>query len=392
MNEETLFNAGNILDGESLFGDTEEPVTPETPQDQEPDNKEQKKETKQPTENFNPDSDLFGEDDDEEEPGSESVGEEDKDKTGTGAEPTGSGSSPKGFNPYSSFAKALYGDGLFQNLKQEEVDSITDAEGFGDAIEAEVNSRLDEKTKRIAEALEGGVSIDEIKQYETTIQQLNGISEEKLSEKSERAEKLRASLIRQDYLTRGLSEARADREVQRSLNGGTDIDDAKDALQSLKEFYENKFETLTEAGRQEAEQEKKRAKEEAEQFKKAVLETEKIFGDIPVDRPTRQKAYELMTKVVRTTEDGERLTAVQLYADEHPVEFRTMLGFVAALTDNFSKMGNLFNKTVDKKVRQNLANIEKKVTGSSHRGGTISFAEGEDEEPESPRGRFVLDI
>lgn len=399
MNEEHLFSAGNILDGEDLFGESEEQNTPGPQKGEEPESEEKEKQKKQPTEDFNPDQDLFGgeeteeeEEEEEEEKNPESVGRGKKNKTGNGADPNGGGSSPEGFNPYSSFAKALHGDGLFQNLKQEEVDSIEDAEGFYDAIEAEVNARLDEKTRRISEAYEAGMPMDEIKEYETTIQRLNGISEEQLSEKSEKAEKLRAALIRQDFLTRGFTKDRAEREVTRSINEGTDIKDAKEAAESLKEFYEKKYEGLVEAGKQEAEAEKKKAKEDAEKFKKAVLETDKIFGDIPVDRPTRQKAYELMTKTVKTTEDGDRLTAVQLYADEHPVEFQTMLGFIAAMTDGFTKMGNLFNKSIDKKVRQNLANIEKKVTRSSHQGGTISFAEGEDDEPETPRGRFVLDI
>lgn len=398
MNEE-LFDSGNILNGDDLFGEEQEGAENSGSQTENSENEEQEKEKeKDPTEILNPDEDLFGgqdeeEEEEEEEEESESVGEEEnKKKSGNRAELTGSGSSPKGFNPYSSFAKALYGDGLFQNLDEKTVNGIEDADAFYDALESEINARLDEKTKRINEALESGMQIDEIQRYENTIQQLDKITEDVLSEESERGKNLRISIIRQDFLNRGFTKERADREVKRSVDSGNDKEDAKEALDSCKEFYENKYEELREAGKQQLEQDKKRAKQEAADFKKAVLETDKIFGDIPVDKATRQKAYEYMTKPVKTTDDGERLTAVQVYADEHPVEFRSMLGFIAALTDGFSKMGNLFNKSVNKKVRQNLADIEKKVSRSSHQGGTISFAEGEEEEPETPRGRYVLDI
>lgn len=403
MNDD-LFNSENILDGGvNLFGFEDEgnPDNPEEQEPKEPENPEEKnnKPTEEPS--FTGD-DLFGEDDENpeeeanpEEETPESVGGNKKDKKAT--EETnpnnGGGSSPNG-QTLSSLAKALYGDGLFQSLEEEDINGITDAESFYDAIDKEVNSRLDEKTRRIQEAMEAGVQVGVIKQYEDTIQRLNGITDDALSEDSAQGKNLRKTILLQDYIDRGFTKDRAEREVERTFKLGSDIDDARDALESVKEFFEGKYNDLIEEGKAKEAEEAKRIKEEAAQFKKAVLETEKVFGEISVDKATRQKAYQLMTKVVKTTDEGERLTAVQLYADEHPVEFRTMLGIVAALTDGFTKPGNLLKATVDKKVRSNLKQFEAKLNGtSSHRGGTISFAEGEEEEPEvRHRGGFRLDI
>ena len=403
-----LFNSENIIDGGvELFGFDEDEL--ENPQDQEdpenPEDIEDNHNQPQAEEPFT-EEDLFDdeddedeededEDDDDEEP--ESVGgKEGKNKNKAkreGAQPTGSGSSPKGFNPYSSFAQALYGDGLFQSLDDEKLKAIVDADTFSDAWNEEINSRLDAETRRIKQAMDAGLPVNVIKSYETTLKQLKDVTDSALVEESERGKNLRTAIIRQDYLNRGFSKERAEKEVKRIIGSETELDDARDALDSVKEFYETKYEELTEKGRQEAEQERKKARQQAAEFKKAVLETEKIFGDVQVDKATRRKAYELMTKVVKTTEDNEEITAVQQYADEHPVEFRTILGIVAAMTDTFTKPGNLFKKTVNKKVRSNLQEIERRFSGNPRRGGTISFAEGEDDENDNrPRRGFRLDI
>ena len=58
-----------------------------------------------------------------------------------------------------------------------------------------------------------------------------------LSDESEKGEKLRKDLIYQDFLNRGYSKERATKEVQKSLNAGTDIEDARESLKSNKEFF-----------------------------------------------------------------------------------------------------------------------------------------------------------
>lgn len=386
-----LFSGENVFSEEDgLFEDTENEET-EDPQDDNPETPEDKEKQPSTEEQINED-DLFDfeDEDDDIEDDPESVGEG-KNKTGKGAKAdNGSGSSPKGFNPYSSFAQALKGDGLFQSLDDDQLATINDADTFYEAFENEINSRVEEDTRRFKEAMEAGVSVDAFKQYKNRMDQLNAITDEDLADESEQGKNLRKAILMQDYMSRGFTKDRATREVQRIFTAGTDKEEVQDALDSVKEFFEEKYRGLVEQGKEAARAEREKAKEEMKQFKKAVLETEKVFGSIPVDKPTRQKAYDYMTKKVKTSEDGEDLTAVQLYADEHPVEFRTILGFVAALTDGFTKPSNLFNKAVDKKVRSNLREIEARVRGSQHRGGTISFAEGDDEPEQEPRRRFRL--
>ena len=374
------------MDADSLFGeDTQEPeVKVDLPgENKEGEDKKDKNDTIPEGSTIDAES-LF------EDP--ESVGEDDN-KEGKEAKPDGDGSSPKGESLYSSFAQALKGDGLFQFLDDETVGNINDADSFSQAMEDEINARLDDATRKVKEALESGVQPNVIAQYERTIQNLEAITPEQLNAETEEGANLRRTIIRQDLLSRGYRQDKVEKQVERIMSSGTDIEEAADSLEAVKEYFKQRYENTINEAKQEAEAEKAKTRKEVEEFRKAMLEKDKLFEDIPVDKATRRKAYEAMTKVVSTSEDGEQLTAVQQYADEHPVEFRTMLGVVYALTDGFTKMGKLLTKSVDKKVNKNLREIERRVMGTTRQGGSFNFIEGDEPHNSKPNFKGVrIDI
>ena len=258
--------------------------------------------------------------------------------------------------------------------------------GAGDVLDAVV---MDQAADALA--LDAGVAPDAIGQYENIIKQLDSISEDKLSEETEQASRLRQNILYQDFLNRGYKEERAKQLVKRAVDGGTDIDDAKDALESNKQFYRDEYQKLIDQGKQEVEAERQRVRKEAAEFKKAVLEKEKIFGDIQVDKVTRQKAYDAMTRIVGKNADGDNVTAVQKFADENPVEFRSILGIMWAMTDGFKELGNVIKQDINKKVRSNLKEVENRIKGSAPRGGSPRFIGG-DNEPSGSRQGWMLDV
>ena len=388
MGEDNLEGV-QFLDEFDLFGNdtqTEDPDAGES-KDQGKEGEDPNKETNEPTEVEVTDNDsLFG--DDETQP--ESVGEGENNKAGEGADTTDNGDSPNG-NAYSSFAKALQGDRLFQFLDDEVIDNVKDADSFADAFEKEINARLDDEVRKFKEATEAGVPSDTAAGYQNIIKQLDSITEEQLSEETEQAARLRQNLLYQDFLNRGYKEDRAKQLVQRAVKDGTDVEDAKEALESNKQHYQDKYDELIEESRKEVEAERQRVRKEASDFRKAVLEKDKIFGDIEVDKPTRQKAYDAMTRIVGKNADGESVTAVQKYADENPVEFRTVLGIMWAMTDGFKELGNILKKDINKKVRSNLKEVENRIKSSTPRGGSPKFIGGEEESSGSRRS-WMFDI
>ena len=232
MEELDLSNILSPEEMDNLF-DEEGSETQETP----PDPKEDDKKNKETTEVQVDAEDLFE---------SESVGSGKEDKQGKeDTIPDRSGTSPK-TNFYSSIASALKEDGIFQNLDDDKAKEIKDAESFAQAIRDEVTAQLDERQKRIDEALNAGIEPSEIQKYERTLNYLDSIKDENISDESEQGEQLRRQLIYNDFINRGYSKERAQREVKKSFDAGTDIEDAKESLKSNKEFFKNSYDSIVE--------------------------------------------------------------------------------------------------------------------------------------------------
>ena len=307
--------------------------------------------------------------------------------------PKGDGTSPKNF--YSSIAKALKEEGIFPDLDDEGLSKVKDPEDFRDLIDQQIKAGLDERQKRIDEALNAGVEPTEIKKYENTINFLDSIKEENISDEGDKGEKLRKDLIYQDFINRGYSKERATREVQKSFNAGTDIDDAKEALKSNIDFFRDKYDELVNDAKSEAEEEEKERKDQAEKLKSSILNDKDVFGDLSVDKSTRQKIYDNIAKpVYKDPETGEYFTAIQKYEMENRTDFLKNIGLLFTLTDGFKNLDGLVKGKVKKEVKKGLRELEHTLNNTARTSdGNLKFVSGVDEDPESFIGKgWNLDV
>ena len=307
--------------------------------------------------------------------------------------PKGDGTSPKNF--YSSIAKALKEEGIFPDLDDEGLSKVKDPEDFRDLIDQQIKAGLDERQKRIDEALNAGVEPTEIRKYENTINFLDSIKEENISDEGDKGEKLRKDLIYQDFINRGYSKERAAREVQKSFNAGTDIDDAKEALKSNIDFFKDKYDELVNEAKSEAEQEEKERKEQAEKLKSSILNDKDVFGDLSVDKSTRQRIYDNIAKpVYKDPETGEYFTAIQKYEMENRTDFLKNIGLLFTLTDGFKNLDGLVKGKVKKEVKKGLRELEHTLNNTARTSdGNLKFVSGVDEDPESFIGKgWNLDV
>lgn len=307
--------------------------------------------------------------------------------------PKGDGTSPKNF--YSSIAKALREEGIFPDLDDEGLSKIKDPEDFRDLIDQQIKAGLDERQKRIDEALNVGVEPTEIRKYENTINFLGSIKEENISDEDDKGEKLRKDLIYQDFINRGYSKERAAREVQKSFNAGTDIDDAKEALKSNIDFFKDKYDELVNEAKSEAEQEEKERKEQAEKLKSSILNDKDVFGDLSIDKSTRQKIYDNIAKpVYKDPETGEYFTAIQKYEMENRTDFLKNIGLLFTLTNGFKNLDGLVKGKVKKEVKKGLRELEHTLNNTARTSdGNLKFVSGVDEDPESFIGKdWKIDI
>lgn len=383
---EDLIMTGDEIDVENLFsddgGEEETQVTPPAPKEKE--DKENEKTTEE--EEINPD-DLF---DNPESVGSGKDNQEEEEDTQSEKD---KGTSPK-TNFYSSIASALKEEGIFPDLDDDTLNGIKTPEDFAEAVEKTVQARLDERQKRIDAALQADVEPDEVRRYEQTLANLDAIKEEYITDETEKGERLRKNLIYQDFRNRGYSEARAKREVEKSFNAGTDIEDAKEALESNREYFSNQYQDLIKEAQEEAKEEQRKVKEEAAQLKKSMLEDKEVFTGITLDKTTRQKAFENITKPVFKTEDGEYLTAIQKYEMDNPVEFRKYLSVLFTMTDGFKNIDGLVKGKVKKEVKQSLRELEHKLSSTARNSsGNPRYVGGVEEDTESYIGKgWDLDV
>ena len=385
--EETL-SMDNILgqdEIDSLFTDSIE--------NDEPSKEETQEDTKDPPEKKKEESKTTEVDIDELFDSPEGVSSEENIEEKEDTTPDKGSTSPNKL--YSSIAKAFAEEGIFPDLDDEAISNVKSPEDLRDLVEQQIKSGLDERQKRIDEALNAGVETSTIKRYESTINYLDSITEEALSSETTDGEKLRKQLIYQDYINRGFSQQRATKEVQKAIDNGTDIDDAKEALQGTKEFFKAQYKTLIDDAKREEALEIEERKKQAAELKDSILSDKKVFGDLEVDNNTRKKIYENISKpVYKDNETGELYTAIQKYEMENRTDFLKYIGLVYTLTDGFKNLDGLIKNRVRKETKKGLRELEHTLNNTARNtDGSLRFTSGVNEDPESFIGKgWDLDV
>lgn len=364
-----VLNEDNIisdLDIENLFIDSDS-KEPEEDKAKSQDNKateSPKEDTKSTEDSFLNNNEDFDFED------SESVGSEDESQ-----ESTNSASTSKNF--FSSLANSLKQEGILPDLSDEDLKNVKESKDISKLFDSYIASKMDEKQKRIDDALNLGVDASDIKKYENAISYIDSITDDKISNEGQEGENLRKQLIYQDFMNRGYTKERAIKEVQKSFNAGTDIEDAKDALTSNRDYYKEGYEDLIE----EAKQAKKKVQEDiaqrTEAFKKNVLESDKVFGDIVIDTATKKAALDAVLKPQYKDSKGNMITAVQKYQQEHSDEFLKNIGIIYALTNGFTDLNKIVQSKVKTATKNAYRELENKINNSRRNSdGNLVFTSG----------------
>lgn len=328
-----------------------------------------------------------------EEDSPESVGVKEKDETNHPLDEEVS--SP---NTYSSIASAFKEDGvsIFSDLEEEELKKIDSADSFEELIsskiDAEVESRLNDVQRRINEALGIGLDPEEIKVFESSLANLKSISDEQIENEDDEGAALRKNLIFTDLVNRGFTKERAAKEVEKSFKAGTDIEDAKDALQSNLDFYQEKYNARLSENRKAAEKFEKERKAQAEALRKSILEEKTAFGEVEVDKNTRKRMYDVIAKPVHKDENGNVLTEMQKYERENHNDFMKYLAYSYVVTDGFKNLSKLEKIVERKATKKSISALEKTLKSTANNtGGALQFVSGVSED-EPFAGGWTLDV
>lgn len=375
MEELQLDNILSEDEAASLFGDDN--TTEENSENQENDNNKT-------TETIDPNN-LFEEE-------SESVGSVDHQEQEDPDLNEGQGASPSK-SIYSSIAKDLRDDGVFLDLDDQTIASIESSDDLYKVLEEQIQAKMDARSKRIDDALNNDIELTTVQKYERALNYLDSIDTESIEDEGEAGENLRRTLIFQDFKNRGFSDERAKRETEKSFSAGTDVEDAKEALQSNKDYVNSEYDSLVKEAKKEQEEYARKQKKEADNLKKSIFEDKQLFGEIEVDSKTRQKIYDNLSKAsYRDAETGEMLTAIQKYERDNRAEFLKNLGILFTLTDGFKNLDGLVKDRVKKEVKKGQRELEHTINNTARNSdGTLKFVSGTSDK-NSYSSKFTLDI
>lgn len=371
---------------ETLFTDPEDNEVPEEPTKNEeeeetdtPDSDDKKqKEKDNTTEDVDPEN-LF----EDNAPESVGSGKDNEGKEGTAPDNDANGTSPNNF--YSSIANACAVDGIFPNLDDETIKKAVDAESFSNLIEAEINARFDEKQKRISQALENRVEPIDIKKYESTLNYINTITDAAIAEESEKGEQLRYNLIYQDFINKGMTPDKAKKFADRTVDAGTDVEDAKEALLSNKEFFTGAYNKMLQEAQQKADEEKAEREKNAKELEKSLMKDKQLFGDMEISNDIRKKAFDSVSKpVYKDPETGDYMTAIQKYESEHRAEFLKYTGLIFAMTNGFKDFDSFAKGKVKKEVKKGLRELEQTLNNTRRNNdGSLRMVTNQKDDPNS---------
>lgn len=287
-----------------------------------------------------------------------------------------SGSSPNN-TVFSSIAAALKEEGVLPDIADEDIESVTDAEKLIDAMRKQMETTMTAREKRINDALDSNVEIPVIKQYENLLSQLDNITEESLTDESDEGVNLRKNIIYQDYLNKGFSEERARKKTEQSFDAATDIEDAKEALESNKEFFSGKYNQIIEDAKEATKKAEKANKDFNDSLQKTIMETDEPFEGVKLDKVTKKKILDTLNKAVYKDENGNVYNKIQKYQMDNRADYIYKLGVIFTLTDGFKDLSGLVKNKIEKEKKKSIRELEHVVNSTStFSDGSIKFVSG----------------
>ena len=279
----------------------------------------------------------------------ESVANQSKDKSQVQAGKTDNGvessdsSSPK-LNEteqlYSNLAAEFKAKGVLPEL--EDVSKIRSMEDLNNAVKNHINSGLSERQKQIEQAQKTGAPVDEVVEKINTIDKLKEVTPEFLKDESNL--KFRYTAIVQDFISKGYGSERAEAMAQRSVDAGTDIEDADFAIKSIIKAEENSLQSILESA-------KNKEKDNLNKIKNYISTTPEVIPGIVLTVSQKDELYNQIT-----TDVGDNETAFIKAQKADPVGMRIKMEALHYLTSGFKDF-SLFGAKAESKITNNIENL-----------------------------------
>jgi len=287
-------------------------------------------------------------DDQDDKSGQESVANKKEDnqvRTGkTSEKDKGSNSSSPKLNEteqlYSNLAAQFKSKGVLPGL--ENIEDIKDLTALNEAIRKEVESRFDDEQKRIKEAVKVGAEPTEVSEKLSTISKLESVTPEFLSD--EKNLNFRMQAIAQDFIDKGYNPERAQTLAQRSVDAGTDIEDAEFAVKNIIAHEKKSLDNIIETA-------KAKEAKSLNDIKDYINKTPEVLPGIQLTDLQKDELYKGIT-----TDVGNKDNAFVSYQKSDPVGSRIKLEAFFYLTKGLKDF-SVFTNKAETKISNNIENL-----------------------------------
>lgn len=260
-------------------------------------------------------------------------------------------------NIFSSLAALLKEKNLLSSPDSEIETEEDFVNAFKKQIESSEYSDLTDRQKEYLKALREGIPEEDVKQHISNVEQLNSITEDVIKEDAN----LRQRLIYNDLLNKGFSEEKAAKHVQRSVQMEEDLEDAKDALESIKQYNQAQFDKQKETLAQKKEREAKEQEQRVKRIKDKIKSTEEIIKGYKISDNVKEKIEQNMFKIVGKNENGVEENSLMKYARENKDDFDLKLYYLFTITNGFQDFSSI-EKTKNTKILSDLERAMKSST------------------------------
>lgn len=286
---------------------------------------------------------------------------------------------------FGELARALVDDAILSDA--DGASKVEDADGFRRLMDAEVRSRVDAENRRALEALDAGAPVDDIRRLEAISRDLESYDESHLTDEGDDGVALRKELIYKRALFDGMDEARASKEVEKSMRAGTDIEDAREALEDMRKAARDAYGNMVAESRRRKEEEEARRNSARRRLESDIMGGDGLTG--PLSETVRRRIVNNVMTPSETLPDGRRVTPLQKYCMTDPMASR-VLGELFTLTGGFRDLGALAGAKVRKGVSRGLADMERRLQQAAPAaGGGLRYMGGDDG---GDAGRYEIEV
>lgn len=266
---------------------------------------------------------------------------------------------------YKSLVTVLADEGVLSEVDSEkEIKSIDDViELVKGEIKRQEFSDLNDLQKEALEAYRAGIPVERFNKQKEVETRLNEIDEESIATD----ENLRKQLIFQEFKTKGFSDEKAAKLTKRSFEADEDVEDAKAALNSLKENLKEKFESEKLELEKERQKILKQEQERQTNIKNKVFGTDEIIKGYKINEGLKKKIFsEIYNPTNINPDNGKKENNLMKYQRENPEDFMHKLYYLWTATKGFEN----FEYFQNKERSNGIKDLENALKQSSHvRGG-----------------------